>query len=277
MNGVRVWRSVAVAGAALVTVGLQPAGRGEATDGGTAVIRSEESTASTPPISCRTSTRPGSAARWSSHVPTTTPTPSLALHLRSSRTRRSCSPPVTPSTRARRARSNGFSRGHTVYILGGTAAISPAVANALVALGYGVTRYGGADRFETATIIADQGLGNPSTILEAAGLDFPDAVIAGPPPIPRRRGRAAHSRHRHGPDHIRALAGPPQRHTDHDRRPGDGGRLHRPAGDRRTGKRRRPRPWSPSTTSRPRMPSASPPSTRTGLVGRWRLPRPVRR
>jgi hypothetical protein len=69
--------------------------------------------------------------------------------------------------------------GSTVYLLGGTVALTPDVANAVIALGYNVVRFGGADRFETATIIADQGLGDPSTVLESDGLNFPDALSAG--------------------------------------------------------------------------------------------------
>lgn len=69
--------------------------------------------------------------------------------------------------------------GGTVRLLGGTVAITPAVENQLVALGYTIVRYGGADRFATAAIIADQGLGNPTTVFETTGLDFADALTAG--------------------------------------------------------------------------------------------------
>ena len=41
--------------------------------------------------------------------------------------------------------------GGTVYLLGGTAALTPAVANAVAALGFPVVRIAGADRFATAT------------------------------------------------------------------------------------------------------------------------------
>jgi hypothetical protein len=69
--------------------------------------------------------------------------------------------------------------GATVYLLGGTRALGANVASAVAALGFTVVRYGGATRFDTATVIADQGLGDPSTILEVTGLDFPDALGAG--------------------------------------------------------------------------------------------------
>ncbi len=69
--------------------------------------------------------------------------------------------------------------GATVYALGGTGAISPAVSAAVSGAGFSVVRYGGVDRFDTATIVADQGLGDPATVFEATGLDFPDALSAG--------------------------------------------------------------------------------------------------
>jgi secreted trypsin-like serine protease len=67
----------------------------------------------------------------------------------------------------------------TVYLLGGPAALDPSIATALSGMGYTPVRYGGANRFATAVMIASQGLGDPSTILEATGLDFPDALAGG--------------------------------------------------------------------------------------------------
>jgi putative cell wall-binding protein len=69
--------------------------------------------------------------------------------------------------------------GATVYLLGGSLALNPAVANSVTALGFTVVRYAGDNRFSTAAIIADKGLGNPTTVLEATGLDFPDALSGG--------------------------------------------------------------------------------------------------
>ncbi len=69
--------------------------------------------------------------------------------------------------------------GHTIYVLGGTGVMSTAIETQLTQLGYQVVRYGGTNRFQTATIIADQGLGNPSTVLEATGLSFADALAGG--------------------------------------------------------------------------------------------------
>lgn len=69
--------------------------------------------------------------------------------------------------------------GGTVYVLGGVAALSAAVASRAAALGVAVTRYGGTNRFETAIEIADKGLGNPATLLLSTGTDFPDGLTAG--------------------------------------------------------------------------------------------------
>jgi hypothetical protein len=48
----------------------------------------------------------------------------------------------------------------------------------LVAKGFKVQRLSGADRFATAVAVAGA-LGNPATVLEATGLDFPDGLAAG--------------------------------------------------------------------------------------------------
>ncbi len=69
--------------------------------------------------------------------------------------------------------------GKNLFVLGGEVAISQAIFNQLQTLGYLVTRLGGADRFETAVVIASNGLGNPATILLATGLNFPDALSGG--------------------------------------------------------------------------------------------------
>lgn len=69
--------------------------------------------------------------------------------------------------------------GGTVYVLGGEAALSSTVDSDLTALGYSPMRLAGANRFETAAIIASEGLGSPSTVILADGADFADAVIAG--------------------------------------------------------------------------------------------------
>ncbi|WP_344663123.1 cell wall-binding repeat-containing protein [Catenulispora subtropica] len=71
-------------------------------------------------------------------------------------------------------------RGSTVYLLGGTSALAPAVESQLVLDGYTVTRYGGADRYKTAMQIATKGLDNPASVIVATGTGFADALAAGP-------------------------------------------------------------------------------------------------
>jgi len=66
----------------------------------------------------------------------------------------------------------------TVTILGGTAAVSASVEAALEAAGYTVDRVAGADRFETAALIAEE-LGGTTAVL-ANGLRFPDALAISP-------------------------------------------------------------------------------------------------
>ena len=72
--------------------------------------------------------------------------------------------------------------GGTVYILGGDLALSPSIDSALQGLGYVTQRIAGADEYATAVDVAEQ-LGNPSTIFEATGLNFPDALSAVPAAI----------------------------------------------------------------------------------------------
>ncbi len=69
--------------------------------------------------------------------------------------------------------------GGTVYLLGGEVALSTEVEQRLADLGYGTVRYAGQNRFETATTIAEDGLGSPSTVLVADGGDFADSIVAG--------------------------------------------------------------------------------------------------
>jgi putative cell wall-binding protein len=71
-----------------------------------------------------------------------------------------------------------LSPGGTVYLLGGTGSVSPAVATTISALGYQVVRYAGPDRYATAVAIANA-LGDPTTILLADGTTYPDALSAG--------------------------------------------------------------------------------------------------
>ena len=71
--------------------------------------------------------------------------------------------------------------GGTVLLLGGPAAISPAVENEFRAAGLAVTRLGGSDRFETATLVAPLVNAMPPEILLVSGVSYPDAVLAGAP------------------------------------------------------------------------------------------------
>lgn len=69
--------------------------------------------------------------------------------------------------------------GGTVTLLGGEAALAPAVATALVERGYAIERVSGPNRFATAAALAEA-LGAPDDVLVASGNRFPDALGAGP-------------------------------------------------------------------------------------------------
>jgi hypothetical protein len=72
--------------------------------------------------------------------------------------------------------------GSTVYILGGPSAISATVDTKLTGLGFVPKRIAGTSRFGTAVAVADQ-MGDPTTVFEATGLNFPDALAGGPAAI----------------------------------------------------------------------------------------------
>jgi putative cell wall-binding protein len=67
--------------------------------------------------------------------------------------------------------------GGTVFLLGGTAALSDRVASQVVSDGYHVTRLSGPDRYATAAAVAGV-VGSPSGALLTTGDDFPDALAA---------------------------------------------------------------------------------------------------
>jgi putative cell wall-binding protein len=69
--------------------------------------------------------------------------------------------------------------GATVYLLGGDSALSSQVQSALDDAGYLTKRVAGSNRYATAVAIA-RALGNPQTVFEAPGTNFPDALSAGP-------------------------------------------------------------------------------------------------
>ncbi len=72
--------------------------------------------------------------------------------------------------------------GKTVYILGGDLALGPSIDTTLQGLGYVTQRIAGSDEYGTAVDIAEA-LGNPTTIFEATGLSFQDALSAVPAAI----------------------------------------------------------------------------------------------
>ena len=67
----------------------------------------------------------------------------------------------------------------TVDVLGGTLALPTAIDDQLTADGFTVHRVQGPDRFATAVAVADA-LGSPTTVFEASGTGFADALAAGP-------------------------------------------------------------------------------------------------
>ena len=66
----------------------------------------------------------------------------------------------------------------SVSIAGGDGAVSAGIQAQLSRLGYAVTRYGGASRYDTAALINDAyfGPGSAATTFLATGIDFPDAI-----------------------------------------------------------------------------------------------------
>ena len=69
----------------------------------------------------------------------------------------------------------------SIILLGGTGAISSAQATALKNAGYSVTRYGGANRYETARLIGNavEALGGSKTAILVTGVNYPDALSMG--------------------------------------------------------------------------------------------------
>jgi hypothetical protein len=73
----------------------------------------------------------------------------------------------------------------TIYVLGGTGAISADVAAGLTSAGYTVVRLAGADRYDTSVAIAEKvgdflpPAGNPQFVFATTGLNFPDGLAAG--------------------------------------------------------------------------------------------------
>ncbi len=72
----------------------------------------------------------------------------------------------------------GAAAGATVYVLGGNAALSPSVIAAFSRARFHPLRLSGPNRFATAVAIADA-IG-PKAIFVATGVNFADALSAGP-------------------------------------------------------------------------------------------------
>jgi putative cell wall-binding protein len=89
-------------------------------------------------------------------------------------------PSSSLSAEARGAITHSLVAGGAIFLLGGPSAISASTADALTALGYTVTRIGGADRYATAALIADQIAAKSPVdhVYLATGLNFPDAESA---------------------------------------------------------------------------------------------------
>ena len=86
---------------------------------------------------------------------------------------------LTPETLTEIKRVLGTNGGR-IDVLGGAKAISPGIVDQLTRLGYAVTRFAGPDRDHTALDIAQRGLGSPQHVVLATGLDYADALAAGP-------------------------------------------------------------------------------------------------
>jgi putative cell wall-binding protein len=94
-------------------------------------------------------------------------------------------PPTQLDPRVEQWITTKMARGGQVTILGGAAAVSPAIESRITSLGYRTRRIAGADRFETAIAIdkavIDEtfGWGPTRTVYLADGRTFADAVCAG--------------------------------------------------------------------------------------------------
>ncbi len=70
----------------------------------------------------------------------------------------------------------------TIIVVGGTSVLTNSVVTTLQGLSFTptVTRIGGTDRFQTSRLIAANAFGSATTAYIATGLNFPDALSAGP-------------------------------------------------------------------------------------------------
>lgn len=67
-----------------------------------------------------------------------------------------------------------------IIVVGGVSAIADGAFNQLTALGYPVTRIGGADRYETSRLVAAYAFPTATSAYVAAGNSFPDALSSAP-------------------------------------------------------------------------------------------------
>lgn len=88
--------------------------------------------------------------------------------------------PAELDGRTRSEMERVLARDRTVYLLGGRAALSDDVSEAVQAAGYRVVRYGGPTRYETAVLVAEQGLGGGGPVFLATGTAFQAAIAAAP-------------------------------------------------------------------------------------------------
>jgi hypothetical protein len=88
-------------------------------------------------------------------------------------------PTAALDDRAKTELTRVLTPGATVYVLGGTSALSPAVEQSIRDLGFVPQRLQGPDRFSTATTIASAVSAHPHTVMVATGRNFPDALAAG--------------------------------------------------------------------------------------------------
>jgi putative cell wall-binding protein len=71
--------------------------------------------------------------------------------------------------------------GGTIYLLGGTAALAPAVENAFLTAGLRTVRLAGPDRYGTAVEVARRlGATSSTPVMVVSGVSFPDAIVSGP-------------------------------------------------------------------------------------------------
>lgn len=88
-------------------------------------------------------------------------------------------PPDRLDSRTEAELSRVASEDALILLLGGEAALAPAVEERIQALGYETLRFGGRTRYETAVAIARSARPIPEAILLATGRDFADAAAAG--------------------------------------------------------------------------------------------------